>query len=68
MDTRAGELVSVIVPTLNRAHCIVRVITRILSQTYQTVEAIEVDRGPADRTIEEVRPPELRSTVAHDPA
>jgi GT2 family glycosyltransferase len=46
------ELVSVIVPTYNRAYCLGRTIDSALSQTHPQVEVIVVDDGSTDATRE----------------
>ena len=47
-------LVSVVIPTYNRAHILGRAIDSVLSQTYQPVEVIVADDGSIDRTPETV--------------
>ncbi len=45
-----GNLVSVIIPTYNRAHCLGRSVASALNQTHHNVEAIIVDDGSTDDT------------------
>jgi glycosyltransferase involved in cell wall biosynthesis len=46
------DLVSVVVPTFNRAYCIEKTIKSVLSQTYHHVELIIIDDGSTDGTRE----------------
>ncbi|MFN8002607.1 MAG: glycosyltransferase family 2 protein [Acidobacteriota bacterium] len=45
-------LVSVIVPTYNRAYCLGATIDSVLAQTYSTLELLVIDDGSSDQTRE----------------
>ncbi len=45
-----GALVSIIIPTYNRAHCLGRAVESALAQTHADVEVIIVDDGSTDGT------------------
>jgi glycosyltransferase involved in cell wall biosynthesis len=46
------RLVSVVVPTYNRAYCLRRTIDSALAQTYSELEVVVVDDGSSDGTAE----------------
>lgn len=50
-----SALVSVIIPTFNRAYCLRRAIDSVLNQTHRKVEVIVVDDGSTDETSDLVR-------------
>lgn len=47
-----NPLVSIIIPTYNRAHLIIQTLDSILAQTYENWECLVVDDGSTDKTIE----------------
>jgi glycosyltransferase involved in cell wall biosynthesis len=49
------ELVSVVVPTYNRAYCVARALDSALGQTHRNVEVILVDDGSTDNTTDLIR-------------
>lgn len=55
MNTKNKPLISVIVPTYNRAHIISRAIRSIFSQGYDYIEVIIVDDASSDNTEEVVK-------------
>jgi GT2 family glycosyltransferase len=50
----SNPLVSVVVPTYNRAHLIGRTIESVLGQSYRNVEVVVVDDGSTDHTREQL--------------
>jgi glycosyltransferase involved in cell wall biosynthesis len=49
------QLISVVIPTYNRARLVPRAIESALSQTWRDIEVIVVDDGSTDETFREVR-------------
>ena len=45
-------MISVVLPTYNRARCLSRAINSVLNQTYSDFELIVVDDGSTDNTRE----------------
>lgn len=56
-------LVSVIVPTFNRAHLIVETLDSVFAQTYRPIELLIVDDGSTDETAGLVRQEPAKSAV-----
>lgn len=52
MPRNSSELVSVIIPTFNRAYCLRKAIESVLDQTHSRLEVIVVDDGSSDGTEE----------------
>ena len=46
-----GELVSVIIPTFNRAYCLARTLDSVLAQTHAELEVLVIDDGSTDDTM-----------------
>jgi len=45
-----GELVSVVIPTFNRAYCLVETLNSVFQQTHHNIEVLLIDDGSTDDT------------------
>ncbi len=55
-SANSNELVSVVIPTFNRASRIIKTIESVLSQTYDNLEIIIIDDNSKDNTYEVIQP------------
>lgn len=53
--SKENELISVVIPTYNRANIISKSIESVLNQTYKNIELIIVDDGSTDDTVKNLR-------------
>ncbi|MFK7803306.1 MAG: glycosyltransferase family 2 protein, partial [Anaerolineae bacterium] len=61
------SLVSVIIPTFNRADFIVASLESVLAQTYRPLEIIIVDNGSTDDTLARLEPYADKIILCHEP-
>ena len=54
-SNKTKPLVSVIIPTYNRAHCIIRAVNSVANQTYKNIEIIIVDNSSTDNTLDLIK-------------
>ncbi len=63
MKKGIGIMVSVIIPTYNRAHLLKRAVDSVTSQTHKDLELIVVDDGSIDNTVDVVK--SIKETVQY---
>jgi glycosyltransferase involved in cell wall biosynthesis len=56
MSSNKNPLVSVIIPTYNRAKLVSRAVESVLAQTYKNIEVIVIDNGSTDETVSLLAP------------
>jgi glycosyltransferase involved in cell wall biosynthesis len=55
IGSKMNPLISIVIPTYNRAHLILEALETCVLQTYRPIEIVVVDDGSTDRTIASVQ-------------
>jgi glycosyltransferase involved in cell wall biosynthesis len=67
LSIESSPLVSVVIPTYNRANLVVETVESVIAQTYPNVEIVVVDDGSTDDTVDTLGPYRGRVKLVRQP-